>query len=104
MNSSSSPTSAKNRIPRNTFPILKKSPTTIHCKERMIYMTIIYKLKKEIQILSPDDYRNAMLLRFGLTDGVTHSREEVCSLYNIDAKKVSKLEHRIINNVFKELI
>lgn len=67
-------------------------------------MSIVEKLKSEIQTLAPVDYKNAMLLRFGLADGVTHSREEVCSLYNIDAKKVSKLEHRIINNVFKELI
>ena len=64
-------------------------------------MSIVEKLKSEIQALTPDNYREAMLLRFGLTDGVTHSREEVCSLYNIDAEKVSKLEHRIINNVFK---
>lgn len=67
-------------------------------------MSLIDKLKAEILILHPDSYKNAMLLGFGLTDGVTHSREEVCSLYNIDAEKVSKLEHRIINNVFKELI
>lgn len=67
-------------------------------------MSIVEKLKSEIQALTPDNYREAMLLRFGLADGVTHSSEEVCSLYNIDAEKVSKLEHRIINNVFKELI
>lgn len=64
-------------------------------------MTIIEKLKSEINTLHPDDNKNAMLLRFGLADGVTHSREEVCSKYNIEAENSKQLENKIINEVFK---
>lgn len=63
-------------------------------------MTILEKLKNEIRMLSPNDYRNAMLMRFGLADGMTHSRKEVCSLYNIDNGTVIQLEHYIISKVF----
>lgn len=64
-------------------------------------MSIIEKLKSEIQMLSPDDYKNAMLLRFGLADGVTHSRDDVCRVYDIDKKTALLLESEIINKVFK---
>lgn len=64
-------------------------------------MSIIEKLKSEIQILNPDDYKNAMLLRFGLADGVTHSRDDVCQTYGIDKETALLLESEIINKVFK---
>lgn len=64
-------------------------------------MSIIEKLKSEIQMLNPDDYKNAMLLRFGFVNGVTHSRDEVCTLYNISAETALQLEHQIITDVFK---
>ncbi len=64
-------------------------------------MSIIEKLKSEIQMLNPDDYKNAMLLRFGLADGVTHSREDVCQVYDIDIETALHLESEIVNKVFK---
>lgn len=64
-------------------------------------MSIIEKFKTEIQTLTPDNYKNAMLLRFGLADGVTHSRDDVCQAYDIDKETALLLESEIINKVFK---
>lgn len=66
-------------------------------------MAILKKLKSEIMMLSPDDYKNAMLMRFGLTDGKNHSREDVCNVYNIDSETAIQLEKEIIKKVFKDL-
>ena len=73
MNLLSSLTTAKSKILRNTFPILRRYHAVIQCEEDYT-MTIIEKLKSEINTLHPDDNKNAMLLRFGLADEVTHSR------------------------------
>lgn len=64
-------------------------------------MTIIERIKSEIMSLTPEIYRDAMLMRFGFTDGVTHSREDVCNTYNLDPDKAMILEKMIIKNVFK---
>ena len=64
-------------------------------------MSIIEKLKSEIQMLTLDDYKNAMFLRFGLTDGVTHSRDDVCRVYDIDIETALQLESEIVSKVFK---
>lgn len=66
-------------------------------------MAILEKLKSEIMMLHPDDYKNAMLMRFGLTDGTTHSRGNVCNAYNIDSETAIQLEKEIIKKVFKDL-
>ncbi len=64
-------------------------------------MTIMEQIKTEIEKLSPDSYKNAMLMRFGLIDGLTHSRKSVCNKYGIESEIAIKLEKDIIKNVFK---
>ncbi len=64
-------------------------------------MTIIEQLKAEIENLSPDSYKKAMLMRFGFIDGLTHSRKSVCTKYCIESEMAVKLENDIIKSVFK---
>lgn len=52
-------------------------------------------IKAEILQLQPYIYKEAMLLRFGLMDGVTHSRTEVSRKYSIDADTLKTLEEEI---------
>ncbi len=66
-------------------------------------MATIEKLKLGIMMLRSDDYKNAMLMRFGLIDGKTHSREDVCNAYNIDSETAIQLEKEIIKKVFNDL-
>lgn len=62
---------------------------------------LINILKERIGMIENDKERDAMLMRFGLSDdNTTHSRSQVCQVYSISILRLVTLESEIIHDVF----